>query len=179
MVFFLKSNRIGLEKVGIEHVTPKYLSWLNDSEVTKYLESGFFPSSLNDLTQYITQRNSSNEVFLAIIDLASNEHIGNIKLSNINWIHRTAEIGIMIGEKNYWGKGYGTEAVKLVVEYGFNVLNLRKIYLGVYGNHQAAIKSYERAGFEVDGILKEHLYLDGTYVDKVYMSIFNKKSKDI
>lgn len=174
--YFIMGKKNGLRKLNSNDITEKYVSWMNDREVTKFLESGYFPTDLEALHQYVASQNTDRSLFLGIFDILSDNHvyIGNVKLANINWIHRTAEFGIMIGEKDYWGKGYGTEVTHLLIDYGFQILNLRKIYLGVFGNHESAIKAYEKAGFEVEGIMKNHLFLEGNYVDKVWMSVFNK-----
>ncbi|WP_158211748.1 GNAT family N-acetyltransferase [Alkalihalobacterium alkalinitrilicum] len=173
--YFITGKKVGLRELNVNDANEKYISWMNDREVTKFLDTGNFPTSQDDLTRYITTINKGTDIFLGIFDRLSQqeEHIGNIKLSNINWIHRTAELGIMIGDKSYWGKGYGSEATSLLVDFGFRTLNIRKIYLGVFANHKSAIKAYEKVGFNIDGNMKKHLYLDGNYVDKTWMSIFN------
>jgi [ribosomal protein S5]-alanine N-acetyltransferase len=178
--YFLLSNRIGLKKLTLNDVNLEYLSWINDKEVTKFLETGSFPTSLDELKDYVLNISQNiNDIFLGVFDIKDNKekHIGNVKLTNINWIHRTAEFGIMIGDKNYWGKGYGREVTSTMVKYGFEALNLRKIYLGVFGSHNSAIYAYQKAGFEIESIMKEHLFLEGKYDDKVWMSIFNKNFK--
>ena len=144
----------------------KYFDWLNDYEVTKYLETGFFPNNTSNMQEYFKSvGQSSNNVFLAIVDKKTNTHIGNVRLGPVNWIHRTAYLGIIIGEKNYWGKGYATEAIKLVIYYGFKRLNLHKISAGVNACNLASVEAFKKNGFIVEGQRKEELFVDGEYCD--------------
>ena len=85
----------------------------------------------------------------AIADAESHRHIGNVKLGPIDWVHRRAMFGIMIGEKEFWGKGAGEEVTRLMVEYGFYRLNLRRIGLVVFEEHRSAVRCYEKIGFKI------------------------------
>jgi RimJ/RimL family protein N-acetyltransferase len=110
-------------------------------------------------------------VALAIVETATDRHVGNVKIGPINWVHRCAEFGILIGAKDCWGKGYGSEATSLIVEYAFRRLNLHKITLGVHAEHVGAIRAYQHAGFREEGRLHEALFLEGRYSDKVLMGV--------
>ncbi|GAB4139954.1 MAG: GNAT family protein [Bacteroidia bacterium] len=178
MSFFLSTEKTGLRPISLSDSGEEYLSWMNDSEVTKGLESGAFPTTkeaLDDFLKSVTV--SKNNVMLAIIDRESGKHIGNIKLGNINWVHRHAELGILIGNKNFWGKGHGTEACRLVVEYAFSTLNLHKVWLAVFSNNPGAYHIYKKLGFVEEGRLRDHVFADGQYFDKILMSVFNPSDK--
>jgi ribosomal-protein-alanine N-acetyltransferase len=156
----------------------RYLSWLNDSEVTRYTEIGTFPSTAEDLENYYRSiMGSKNDVMLAVVEKKSGRHIGNVKLGPIHWIHRRATFGILIGEKECWGKGIGLEATRLMVSYGFDRLNLRRIDLGVFAEHEAAVRCYEKAGFKVEGRMREDLFLDGKYRDRLWMGLLRSDHK--
>ncbi|HZH97930.1 MAG TPA: GNAT family protein, partial [Fimbriimonadaceae bacterium] len=114
---------------------------------------------------------STSDVMLMIIERDSDRPIGTVKLGFINWIHQTAEFGIMIGAKQSWGKGYGTEVAELMLGYGFRRLNLHKINLGVAAVHAGAIRSYEKVGFKTEARVRQAAFIDGEYVDKVLMGI--------
>jgi len=159
----------GLERADLEGA---YFDWLNDREVTKFLEAGRFPNTREAMEEYYnnTVLSNNNAVF-AIVDKKTDEHIGNIKLGPINWITRIASLGIMIGDKESWGKGYGTEAIRLVLDYAFNRLNLHKVTAGIAAMHQASIKAFEKAGFTIEGHAKSQFYLDGEYSDSLYLGI--------
>lgn len=176
MSFFLETERTGLRPLTEADATDNYLSWLNDHEVTKGLETGVFPSTKESLLDFVKKISGSKDnIIFAIVDKKTNKHIGNIKLGNINWVHRHGELGILIGDKNAWGKGFGTDACKLLVQYAFEKLNLRKVWLAVFSNNPAAINIYKKIGFEEEGRLKEHVFSDGQFADKLLMSVFNKE----
>ena len=159
----------GLERSDLEG---EYFDWLNDREVTKFLESGGFPNTLEKMEEfYRNTALSNNNVIFAIIDKKKDKHIGNIKLGPINWITRIAPLGIMIGNKESWGKGYGTEAIRLVVHYAFKRLNLHKVIAGAAAIHQASIRAFQKAGFEIEGQAKSQFFLDGDYCDSLYLGL--------
>lgn len=165
---------------GLEHsdLDGPYFQWLNDPEVTKYMVTGRFPNTKEKMEQfYSSVANSSNNVMLAIIEKKSDRHIGNIKLGPIDWIHQTAPLGIMIGDKTSWGKGYGTDATRICVKHAFDKLNLNRVYLGVLAIHKSAIKVYEKIGFKVEGCQRQHFYLDGQYYDALIMGILREDFK--
>jgi RimJ/RimL family protein N-acetyltransferase len=167
---FLSGPRLYLRDVRPEDVNENYYRWMNDPEVMRFLESRFFPNSLESLRQYVTAKQGDrNNVFLAIVRHEDDRHIGNIKLGPIDWIHRLAEVGILIGEKDCWGKGYATEAIRLVVEYGFNRLDLHKHTAGCYGNNEGSTRAFERAGFVREGVRKEHFFCNGVWVDLILL----------
>jgi diamine N-acetyltransferase len=97
--------------------------------------------------------------------------IGSLAFNQIDWRNRAAEFGIMIGDKTYWNRGYGTEAVRLLVNHGFTTLNLNRIFLRVYENNPRAIRAYEKAGFVHEGRLRQAEFRDGKYIDVLMMSV--------
>ena len=168
----MAGKQIYLRPLKRTDLNQRYLGWLNDAQVTRYMESGTFPSTSEDLDRFYQEvTGSRNQVLLAIIDTKSNQHIGNVKLGPIHWVHRSATFGILIGDKKYWGKGIGLEATRLMVEYGFTRLNLRRIDLGVFADHDSAVRCYERAGFKVEGRMRQALFRDGEYKDRLWMGL--------
>lgn len=173
---FIAGKQVYLRPLEEDDLDGKYLGWLNDPEVNRYLESGIFPYTKKELEAfYEALQGSRDQVILAIADAKSNEHIGNVKLGPINWIHRKATLGILVGEKHCWGKGMGTEAIRLTVEYGFFRLNLRRIELGVHADHAAAIRAYEKVGFKIEGRLREGLFSQGQYRDSLWMGLLHSE----
>ena len=169
---FVDGVKILLRPLCEVDLNDRYLSWLNDGEVTRFMETGTFPVTARELQEfYENTAKSKTDVLFAIVDKETDLHIGNIKLGGINWVHRFADLGIMIGDKPYWGKGYGREACSLLLKYAFETLNLNKVTLGVYGNHAAAIKAYEKVGFQIEGRISGLLNFEGRYVDKVILGI--------
>jgi len=172
---FIEGVNIYLRGVYSLDANANYCSWMNDTEVTQYLESRFYPHSVESIASYISQVNaSSDSVLLAIVVRDKDIHIGNIKVGSINWIHRYADVGILIGDKTYWGKGFAVEAIKLVVDYAFKKLNLHRLEAGCYSNNIRSIKAFKKAGFIEEGCLKQRYFCDGGYVDRVCLGILRE-----
>lgn len=174
---FIEGKSIYLREVRETDVNERYYGWMNDQNITQYLETRFYPNSLAKISEFVKSKDGDpNNIFLAIVDKAKDHHIGNIKLGPINWIHRTAEIGILLGEKNEWGKGIASETLNLISAYAFKKLNLRKLTAGCYGNNKASEKAFIKAGFTIEGVRKSHFFYDGTYVDYVLLGLFNNQA---
>jgi RimJ/RimL family protein N-acetyltransferase len=148
------------------------MEWVNDNEVTRTLLIGRYPLTREAEAKWIEARTKvdAKEVTLVIETLAG-EYLGGITLFRIQEIERTAELGIVIGKKSAWGKGYGTEAMQLLLAYGFGQLNLHMIYLTVLADNPRAAHIYEKVGFVHEGRLRDRIYRDGVYHDLLTMSI--------
>jgi RimJ/RimL family protein N-acetyltransferase len=157
-----------LEKSDLEAC----LRWMNDPEVTQYILMGRKPMNATREGEWIAEqyRNDADVVF-AICKKVGDEHIGNCGLNEINWVDRFATTGIAIGEKSCWGKGYGTDAMRLVLRYAFEILNLRRVELAVFDFNERAIRSYKKLGFVEEGRLVERRYKNGRYIDEILMAI--------
>lgn len=167
---FIEAERLYLREVRPDDVNGRYYAWMNDPEVTRFLESRFHPNSIESLRGYVTERLSDRtSVFLAIVLKDGDRHIGNIKIGPINWIHRHADIGLLIGEKDTWGKGFATEAIQAVAAYGFGILNLHKLTAGCYDTNDGSARAFVKAGFAIEGRRTQHFYSDGRYVDMVLL----------
>lgn len=173
MSCFLKGKRIYLRKLQEADANDEYLRWMNDYEVVKYTESRFFPHTFESLNKYISSIDNYHNIAFAIIDIAENKHIGNIKLGNINYIHGFADIGIIIGNKDFWRKGIAAEAIALLVEYSFKRLNLRRLIAGAYIENLGSIKAFERAGFKKVYIENQKYFFEGRYLDSVILELLN------
>lgn len=137
--------------------------WDNDVEVSKYRE--------------VDRNIRLSSVNFGIYDKASAKLIGSIGISSIDQNNRHAEIGMAIGNKDYWGKGYGTDAVGMILEYCFNKLQLNKVYLDVWEENKRAIGCYVKCGFKKDGVLRQHVRKNGKYHNKWVMSILQSEWK--
>jgi len=173
---FLIGKRIYLREVRLSDVNEEYYGWMNDSEVTQYLESRFIPQSMNSLKEYVESKlGNRDEIFLAVVKRDNGKHIGNIKLGPINWIHRIGSIGILIGDKNSWGQGFGSESIILVVQYAFNTLNLHKVTAGCYEMNKGGIRIFEKAEFVVEGVRKNHYFFQGEYANAIFLGRTKEK----
>lgn len=179
-IAFAEGSVVILRPMERSDLNERYLGWLNDPEVTRYMETGTFPTTAEDLENYYRgMTGSRNDVLLAVVEKKSGQHVGNVKLGPIHWVHRRATLGILIGEKELWGKGLGLETTRLTVEYGFFRLNLNRIDLGVFAEHEAAVKMYEKVGFQVEGRMREDLFLAGEYKDRLAMGLLRSEYKAI
>lgn len=148
----------------------KCVEWLNDSDVTEYLTMSE-PLSMEGEQRWYENllRDKSSKVYT--IETVAGEHIGNLGLHSIDFHNRRTEMGVFIGKKSVWGKGYGTEAVLLGLKLAFEGLNLNKVYLKVFVNNKRAQKCYEKAGFKKEGVLRQEEFKNGTYVDCLIYSV--------
>ena len=150
----ISGKRITLRQLSREDVTQSYVDWLNDDEVNRFLESRFQQQSLESVRSFVAAAGvNPDELLLGIFTKDNARHIGNIKLGPINRTHRRAELGIMIGDKNYWGQGVATEAVGLVTDYAFRELNLNKVEAGCYQSNGGSRRAFLKAGFRVEGYI--------------------------
>ncbi len=169
---FIEGKQIYLREVRISDVNENYCSWLNDPEVNRYLETRYIPRSLQNIKEFVEKMDENpDEIFLAICLKENDMHIGNIKLGPINWIHRFADISLLIGEKQCWGRGLATEAIKILSGFAFDVLNLNKLRSGCYAGNAGSAKAFLKAGFILEGTLKKQWMVNGTYQDELIFGL--------
>lgn len=163
---FLAGDKIYLRPIEESDLNEKYQSWFNDAEVCQFNSHHRFPHYQQDMEDYYKHViKSGNNLILAIISKNNDEHIGNVSLQDIDVINKSAEFAILIGDKTYWSKGIGKEAIKLIIDHGFNTLNLNRIYCGTAEDNVGMQKLAELAGFNKEGISKEALFKNGKYKD--------------
>lgn len=162
---------------------PHFVRWLNDPDVRQGLCMRY-PLSLaeeeNWFAEMIKRPPEQRPMAIEIQPDPEKDQwvfVGNCGFINTNWEDRSAEIGIHIGEKGYWDQGYGTKAMGLILKFGFDSLNFHRIYLRVFETNQRAIRSYEKAGFVLEGKMREAQYLNGAYVDVLFMSVLQPEWK--
>ena len=173
----LTSERLILRPLSTEFCSSRYVGWMNDPEVTRYMESGGDYTS-EKLEDFLVGVERSEILFWAVLLKDSEKHIGNIKIDPVNMRHLTAEYGIMMGDREEWGKGFATEASRTVINYCFNEVGLRKITLGVVKDNVAAVRTYEKLGFEIEGNLRKQVIYDNGYLDILRMARFNESFKN-
>jgi RimJ/RimL family protein N-acetyltransferase len=151
----------------------KFTEWLNNLELTNNLT--LYNSIINVENEKIFLAELSKEHNYTIIENSNNELIGNCGFVDIDNLNQTAEVGIFIGNKDFWNKGLGTEALCLLLDYGFKALNLHNIQIRVYSYNKRAIKCYEKCGFKHIGKRRESLYRNGERHDIIYLDILYKE----
>lgn len=159
-------KRVSLRVLEERDVDGPYATWLNDPEVCRFNSHARFPVGKEELKKYIREakQTSSTQVF-AIVTKHRSKHIGNISLQNINYIDRSAELAIIIGDKKYWGKGIGLEAWKLMMDYGFRVLNLHRLYCGCANKNLGMRKIAQKSGMKPEGRRRDAFFKNGGYDD--------------
>jgi len=175
---FLIGERLYLRPLEMEDVST-CLRWINDPEVTRTLAMYRPLNEPREREWFEGLYKDDREILVAIVLKENDKHIGNIGLHRIEWKERQAELGIMIGEKDEWDKGYGAEAIRLMLEYGFERLGLHRIYLRVYANNPRAIRCYEKAGFRQEGVLRESHFSEGRYWDTIIMGLLEEEWREL
>ena len=157
-----QSRRLYLREVRQSDVNENYYRWMNDPEITCFLETRFVPRSRENIAAFVREMDGKeDEPFFAICLADDNRHIGNIKLGPINWRHRRADISLLIGDRGCWGKGLATEAIAMITKFGFETLNLRKLCAGCYGTNIGSAKAFEKCGYRREGLLRDHVLTNG------------------
>jgi ribosomal-protein-alanine N-acetyltransferase len=163
---FIESERLFFRPLNEKDVYGEYADWLNDPEVCEGNRHAIFPQSQMDLLAYIRQAEISNkQVVLAISLRSDNRHIGNVSLQSIDFFNRTADLAILLGAKDLWGKGYGMEAVVAMLEYGFHRLGLRRITCGTLANNIVMQKIALKTGFRHEGTRRSAVYKNCKFHD--------------
>ena len=154
-----------------------FVRWFNDPEVRRYLEM-YLPMSKAEeevwFEAYLKDDTSRNFA----IETGEGALIGTIGLDDLDWKNRHASLGIVIAEKDFWGRGYGTDAVTALVGFAFNEMNLHRICLSVFEFNDRAIRCYEKCGFRQEGRAREALFRDGKYHDHLLMAILRQEFVD-
>jgi diamine N-acetyltransferase len=147
--------------------------WHNDPDLYAMLVSPFRHVSHAAEEEWIRRKASysQTEVQLAICLREGDQHIGNVHLTDIDWVARHACVGIFIGASQYWSKGYGRQAVRLILCHAFHDLGLHRVYLTVLEDNPRAIRTYEKCGFVVEGKLRQHDFKQGRFKDLILMGI--------
>ena len=150
----------------------RWVEWFNDLEVTLPLgDEAYTPSSLEGEQEAIREIQREKSHVFSIVDSETDQLVGRGLLFSVDPVNRSAMLGIVIGEKTRWDQGYGQEAVKLLLDYGFNLLNLNSVMLGTFSFNERAVRCYEKAGFRVIGRRREGRIVAGQKHDMILMDI--------
>lgn len=181
--FCLHDELISLVPFGRKELdSPRYLRWMNDPQVTRTIGrfDYLLPVTRRKLASYFAALDAETTVFLAIYRnrsaasacRRSGAFVGTLKIYDVDLLARRAALGIVIGERGEWGRGYAQRALRLASDYIFDVLGLRKITAGYVGTNRAMERAFVKCGFAREAVFKDHLYFDGGYVDHVFVSKF-------
>ena len=178
MKYFKKliGERIYLSPRNNEEIE-KFTQWLNDFQTTDYLGRSSYIITLESEKQYFEETIDKNYNFF-IVTLDDDKLIGTVGLEKFDAINRTATLGIFIGDKEYRSQGYGTEAIKLILDYGFNYLNLNNIKLDLMSFNERALKCYQKCGFKEYGRRRKCKFINGKYYYCIEMVILAEEFKE-
>ena len=168
---FLKGEKASLRPFHADDLAFLHV-WLNDPEATYFMTYGQRPTTLEQAGAFIErQLKDSASVVFVVCEKKSGQPIGLAGLYDIEDVPKRGEYRIFIGDKAYWSKGIGTEVAELLVWHAFDRLNLHRLFLGVNAENLGAVKSYQNAGFAIEGTLRDDMYRNGRFYDMVRMAI--------
>jgi RimJ/RimL family protein N-acetyltransferase len=169
-VLTIRGEKVGLGPIRRD-LLPLHVKWANDPEITLTLAGQLLPKTFEDQQAWYDRDSKSDgtKINFLIYELATLRPIGCTDLSAIDHFNQDAWFAIFIGEKDCWGKGYATEATRLVLGYGFGPLGLHNITLSVHADNERAIRAYTRAGFQIVGRRREVIRRNGQHVDLILM----------
>jgi len=162
---FIMGENVDLVALNPDHIE-FYNRWNNDPRVRRYSRNPL-PRTIEDQKKWLfrEQEGPKEHIAFEVWHKKDKRPIGIGGLGRINWLYRNANIWLSIGEPEYWNQNIGTEASKMIIEYGFNELNLHKIYAGVFSPNKGSLRCAEKDGFIPELIEKDACYVDGEYVD--------------
>jgi RimJ/RimL family protein N-acetyltransferase len=169
----LKSSDIVLAPITKADL-PALWTWINDRSDVLW-NSAYRPvDELSHRAWFERIRTQTDVVMFAIRSARTRKLVGSCQLRDIDRVHRTAELQIRIGEQSARGRGWGTQAVRLLMRFAFDDLNLQRVGLRVFATNHRAIRAYEKAGFVREGTLRRAAHIDGAYVDVVVMGLLRE-----
>lgn len=165
-----------LRELQLEDAQDRY-KWMLDSEVTQHLNvpDKYPPFTIEETEKWIDSCINKSNGYIQKAIIVSNIHVGWIDLKNFDHVNKNAELGVAIGNKEYWGKGVGTEAIKQMLRFGFEELDLIKIWLRVDSDNVKAISSYNKIGFMNEGMMRMDRYRKGEFIDRLRMSMLRSE----
>lgn len=169
----ISTQRLRLRTLLPADCSERYVSWLNQPDINRYLETRFEPpQTLESVRNYVSAvAERSNEHLFGIFLDGGVRHVGNIKVGPISGPHRVGDVSLLIGERECWGQGIATEAIQAVCLYAFAQLRVRKLSAGMYAPNRGSTRAFEKAGWRHEGIRRAHYLLDDTPCDVVILGL--------
>jgi len=162
----IKGKKYNLTPFTVKDISEEYISWLNNPNVNKFLEVRHCKQTLKTATEYVTGFYETREKYIWGIYTLEDKLIGTISLYDIDYFHKVAELGMMIGDTNYWGKSASDESLGLVINFAFSNLGLNRVIGGSYSTNMGMNFTYKKLGFSLEGVLRKNfLSINEEYVD--------------
>lgn len=153
---------------------PHFVRWINDPETRRFMVIRY-PLSMTEEENWWEGFLERENDYIFAIETEDGRYIGNIGLHGIERENRRAMLGIVIGDKTYWGRGYGTDAIQTMLRWAFGYLNLNRVYLTVFAYNERALRCYQKCGFQHEGTMRHARYVDGQYYDELIMAILREE----
>ncbi|WP_312299028.1 GNAT family N-acetyltransferase [Stutzerimonas nitrititolerans] len=158
----IETARLFLRRLDAADATQTYADWLNDPEVNRYLETRHAPQTPESCMAFIRQCNEDpGSKLFGVFLKETGRHIGNAKIGFLNARYQHAQLSLFIGEKSYWGQGFSSELVRSLTAYGFEKMGLHRLEAGCYEDNLASLRVFLKAGYVVEGFMRDHVTLDG------------------
>ena len=168
----IETERLVIEPFNERYLTERYVAWLNDPEVVRFSEQRFTTHTTESSRAYMQSFEGTPNYFWAFVTRGrSSEHIGNVN-AYVDTRNKVGDVGILIGEKSYWGKGYGLEVFVAVTDYLFREMHVRKVTAGTVAGNKGMLRIMKRAGMKEDGRRIRHVIFDGQEFDVVHAALF-------
>lgn len=162
--------RVELHELDPGDVSDRYVAWLNDPKVNRFLESRFVTHTADSVREFVTAMAASEaNVLFGIFLVDSRRHIGNIKIGPVIEQHRTADVGLLIGEQDEWGKGYASEAIAAASAHAFDAMGVQKLTAGCYDQNLGSARAFEKAGWRREGVRRSQFVSNGRRVDEILL----------
>jgi RimJ/RimL family protein N-acetyltransferase len=167
----LKGRKVYLREYRKEDIVLAH-EYINDYEVKRMLVPGIpFPLRLEEEEKWYDSQSSSKDTYsFAIAKIEDNEYIGGCGINEVDWKNSVVTVGIFIAKK-FWNEGYGTDAMRILLRFVFEQMNINKAKLNVYSFNRRAIRSYQKCGFRIEGTLRQEIFRDGSFHDEIIMGI--------
>ena len=174
----LVGQNVFLRLVTLDDCRPRYCEWLNDGLVNQYLETRWAHQTPEQIERYVSSMlDNPAHLLFAIVETATELHVGNLHIGPINPVHQHADLSYFIGERQVWGRGYASEAIRLAVKFAFSSLQLHRLEAGVYAGNHASTRALLKNGFVYEGcaVQRYRLAPHGPWVDRLLYGLVNKE----
>lgn len=169
---WLTGDHVVLRPLSPQQVSERYLRWVNDPQVNRYTDLRGREHLRDEIERYVAS--VSVDPLCAIWGIyVGTEHIGNVKFGPLNPIDRHAVIGILVGERDQWGRGYATEAIRLATRYAFDIVGLHRLEAGFFPDYERSLRAFEKAGYVRECVMRGRICDDGRFVDQLIMAMTN------
>jgi len=170
--------RVSLRPISLADCSERYVTWLRDPAVNQYLETRWVEQTLASVRAFVVAVSADpSSHLMAITDAETGRHIGNIKIGPVRQHHDNADLSYFIGDRDFWGRGYATEAIQLAIRLGFERLQLHRLQAGTYASNIGGARALEKAGFIRDAVLRQRLRGTSGWEDHIWYRLLKEEWK--